>query len=63
MDIATVLNAINAKVRSLNARDTDDGNALVSVSLEVKSLEELRGIMNRLAAVAGVSEVTRNGGR
>jgi hypothetical protein len=37
MDIATVLNALNAKVRSLNARDTDDGNALVSVSLEVKT--------------------------
>jgi hypothetical protein len=36
MDIATVLNALNAKVRSLNARDTDDGRALVTVSLEVK---------------------------
>ena len=61
MDIATVLNALNAKVRSLNARDTDDGQTLVSVSLEVKGLEELRGIMNRLGAIAGVSAVTRNG--
>ena len=61
MDIATVLNALNAKVRSLNAWDTDDGQTLVSVSLEVKGLEELRGIMNRLGAIAGVSAVTRNG--
>lgn len=61
MDIATVLNAINAKVRSLNARDTDDGKALVSVTLEVRSLDELRGIMNRIASVSGVSEVSRNG--
>ena len=63
MDIATVLNALNAKVRSLNARDTDDGRALVTVSLEVKDIDELRGVMNRLASISGVSEVTRNGNR
>jgi guanosine-3',5'-bis(diphosphate) 3'-pyrophosphohydrolase len=63
MDIATVLNALNAKVRSLNARDTDEGRALVNVSLEVKDIDELRGVMNRLASISGVSEVTRNGNR
>jgi len=61
MDIATALNAINAKVRSLNARDTDDGRALVSVTLEVKGVDELRSIMKRVAAINGVGEVTRNG--
>jgi GTP pyrophosphokinase len=62
MDIATVLNALNAKVRSLNARDTDEGQALVSVTLEVRGITELRSIMNRIAAINGVGEVTRNGG-
>ncbi len=61
MDIATVLNALNAKVRSLNARDTDDGRTLVSVSLEVKNLQELRGVINRISGINGVGEVTRNG--
>lgn len=61
MDIATVLNALNAKVRSLNARDTDDGHTLVTVTLEVKNLVELRGIMNRITGINGVGEVTRNG--
>ena len=37
MDIATVLNALNAKVRSLTARDTGSGLALTTVTLEVKS--------------------------
>jgi len=34
LDIATVLNSLNAKVRSLNARDTGDGKSLAIVTLE-----------------------------
>ena len=36
--------------------------AMTVVGLEVKNLEELRGIMNRLSAIRGVAEVKRNGG-
>ena len=61
MDIATVLNAINAKVRTLSARDTGMGAAITNVTLEVKNLGELRYIMGRLASIPGVSSVTRNG--
>ena len=61
MDIATVLNAINAKVRTLSARDTGLGAAITNVTLEVKNLGELRYIMGRLASIPGVSSVTRNG--
>jgi GTP pyrophosphokinase len=60
MDIATVLNALNAKVRNLSARD-NAGIALVNVSLEVKNATELRMIMNRIAGVPSVTEVARNG--
>ena len=60
MDIATVLNSLNAKVRTLSARDTA-GQATTHVTLEVRSLAELRTIMNRLAAIPGVSEVKRGG--
>lgn len=35
LDIATVLNSLKAKVRSLNARGVADGNAMVYVALEV----------------------------
>lgn len=60
MDIATVLNALNAKVRSLAARDIGSGTALTSVSLEVKNAGELKYIMGRLQSIPGVSAVARN---
>ena len=61
MDIATVLNSLNAKVRSLTSRDIGSGLALTSVTLEVKSIAELRYIMARLTAIPGISRVSRNG--
>ena len=62
LDVATVLNALNSKVRSMNARDTGDGLSLVIVSLEVRDLEELQTIINRLTGIRGVTQVSRNGG-
>ena len=63
MDIATVLNALNAKVRSLTARDTGSGLALTTVTLEVKSNGELKYLMGRLDSIPGVSSVVRNGNK
>ena len=61
MDIATVLNALNAKVRTLSSRDIGAGLALTVISLEVKSAGELKYIMSRLSSIPGVSTVSRNG--
>ena len=63
MDIATVLNSLNAKVRSLTSRDTGAGLAVSTITLEVKSSGELRYIMGRLASIPGVSSVVRNGNK
>ncbi len=63
LDIATMLNSLNAKVRSLTARDTGGGLALATVSLEVKGSGELKYIMGRLSAIPGVSSVVRNGNK
>ena len=60
MDVATVLNSVNAKVRTLNAKDIGSGLALTSVTLEVKNAGELRYIMNRLGSIPGVTGVSRN---
>ncbi len=62
MDIATVMNALNSKVRTINARDTGD-KSIVNITLETKSLEELRTVINRLLGISGVVEVNRNGGK
>ena len=59
LDIATVLNALNAKVRSLSARDVGNDQSTATVTVEVRGLEELKGIINRIAAIRGVIEVRR----
>ena len=61
MDIATVLNSLNAKVRTLSARDSGSGNAITHVTLEVKNAAELKFIMSRIKNIQGVSQVMRNG--
>ncbi|MCR5575863.1 MAG: bifunctional (p)ppGpp synthetase/guanosine-3',5'-bis(diphosphate) 3'-pyrophosphohydrolase, partial [Oscillospiraceae bacterium] len=61
MDVATVLNALNAKVHSLSARTTGINIGVVTVTLEVKDADELRRIIARLSRINGVSSVTRNG--
>ncbi len=61
MDVATVLNSLNAKVRSLSARDTGRGLTTASIMLEVKNLSELQNIINKLTAVTGVKRVYRTG--
>jgi len=61
MDIATVLNVLNAKVLSLTARDLDGVKSTAIVTLEVKNIRDLDVIMNRLKTVPGVSEITRAG--
>ena len=61
MDIATVLNYLNAKVRSLNARDVGKGVSTVVITLEIQDAKELQGIINRLQGVRGVRDVNRGG--
>ena len=62
MDIATVMNALNTKVRSITARDTGD-KSIVVITLETKGLDELKSVINRIQGISGVVEVNRNGGK
>ena len=61
LDIASVLNALNAKVRTLAARDLPGGKAVTHITLEVHNSDELQLIMNRLGSIPGVTSVIRNG--
>ena len=61
MDVATVLNSLSAKVRSLSARDMGTGKSIVNVTLEVSNLDDLKGIIRKLSGINGVIEVTRGG--
>ena len=59
LDIALVLNSMNARVRSFSARSAGNGLAVSNLTLEVRSLTELKAIMARLATITGVREVLR----
>ncbi|MCD7927953.1 MAG: (p)ppGpp synthetase, partial [Oscillospiraceae bacterium] len=59
LDVTTVLAAAKAKVTSIAARGLPDGHATVTLSVEVKSREDLNVIINRLSRISGVFQVTR----
>ncbi len=59
LDIVTALNAMKAKVASLNARNLGSGNAEVSISVSVTGLDQLRDVMSRIQRVNGIMEVRR----
>jgi len=60
LDVAAALNALNAKVRLLNARDIGDGLAVINLTLEVSDLKELNGIIHRISAIHGITSVVRS---
>ena len=61
MDVATVLNTMNARVRGMTARDTGKGTSTATVTLDVKDTEELQNIINKLQAIRGIRSITRSG--
>ena len=61
LDIASILTSINAKVRSLSAKDNVSGSALITVTLDVHSVSDLHYIMSRLLSIPSVNAVSRNG--
>jgi GTP pyrophosphokinase len=61
MDVATVLNSLNAKVRGINAQDVGNGQSTANVTLEVRDLAEVHTIYNKLCSVRGVIEIRRGG--
>ena len=62
LDIAAVLNALNAKVRSLSGRTLPGGDAIVYVSMEIPDLNALRVIIARIQMIRGVREIQRGNG-
>lgn len=61
MDVATALNTLNAKARTLTARDVDSGRSTITITVEVHDLAELRTIISRLSAIRGVIRISRSG--
>lgn len=59
MDVAMVLSTLNVKTSAFSARKVSDGNAVLSMTLDLRDRRELDATMARLNAVPGVITVKR----
>ena len=62
VDVATVLNTLNVRISSFNAKEIGNGSVLVTVDVNVKNRDELISAMAKLMSVTGVTDVHRAGG-
>ncbi|HHV73533.1 MAG TPA: bifunctional (p)ppGpp synthetase/guanosine-3',5'-bis(diphosphate) 3'-pyrophosphohydrolase [Thermoanaerobacterium sp.] len=58
-DVTSILADIKISVRAVNARTTRDNIAIINLTLEITSKEQLEKIMNKLKALDGVTDVYR----
>lgn len=62
MDVATVLNSMNAEVHSMSAKDLPaQGLSIADITTKVKNVDEINAIMRKLGGINGVIEVMRAG--
>ncbi len=59
LDVAMVLNAAKVRVTELAGRQLSAGKAHIVTTFEVKNVEELEGIRNKLRQISGVTDVRR----
>ncbi|MGI6577264.1 MAG: RelA/SpoT family protein [Eubacteriales bacterium] len=59
VDIMTTLTTMKIPVTGLNARRFKDGNDAISISIEVKDLDQLKAVTRKLHHIQGVEQVTR----
>ncbi|MDR2570321.1 MAG: bifunctional (p)ppGpp synthetase/guanosine-3',5'-bis(diphosphate) 3'-pyrophosphohydrolase [Oscillospiraceae bacterium] len=62
VDVASVLNTINVKISSFNAREASGGMTDITIVIEVNNRNELISAMAKLMAVSGVTDVRRTEG-
>ena len=62
VDVASVLNTMNVKIASFNARAASGGVTDITIVVEVKNRDELVSAMAKLMAVSGVTDVRRSDG-
>jgi len=60
LDIASALAALKVNLRSINARSLEDGYAVITMSCEVRNIEQLGEIQKRIMRIKGISEISRH---
>ena len=59
IDVMNAINNMRVPVHSINARETRDGNCMVTVTVSAESVEHLRSIIARIEKISGAFNVER----
>ena len=59
-DVTNMLSSMHIYIHMLNSRELPDGEAVVSVTIDVNGMDHLRMVMARLATINGIISVTRH---
>lgn len=59
LDVATILASMKVHVTELSARDLPDGRAITLATFDVKNVEELNAVRQKIRALSGVTDVRR----
>ena len=59
-DVANVLADMRVMINAINTRDTKDGNAIIYITITVKSTDFLNIVISKLKGISGVENVTRS---
>ncbi|MEE1075369.1 MAG: ACT domain-containing protein, partial [Acutalibacteraceae bacterium] len=59
IDVMNAINNMRVPVHSINARETRDGNCMVTVTVSAESVEHLRSIIARIEKINGAFNVER----
>ncbi|GHU83378.1 GTP pyrophosphokinase [Clostridia bacterium] len=59
-DIAGQLSSMHIFIHNMNSREKKDGTVIMHISVTVSSMEQLRGLINRLSMIDGIISITRN---
>ena len=59
-EVTNILSSMRIYIHMLNSRELPDGQAVVSVNIDVNGMDHLRTVMSRLATINGIISVTRH---
>lgn len=59
-DVTNQLSSMHIYIHMLNSRELPDGQAIVSVTVDVNGMDHLRAVMARLASINGIISITRH---
>jgi len=62
VDVASILNKLDVKITSLNARTLEGGASHITIVVDVKNRDELVSAMAKIMSVSGVTDVSRTDG-